>query len=116
MGKQSEATVYYCDICRKSIIGTPLIIKDAEYLATSQGHSLNVDLSSEIEYQSNVINKICVPQIKTGTQNENLKEQTCDVYLEAVPLTLYLCQECLEDKIEPYITLCNEFTKLFESK
>lgn len=114
MGKQTNAIVYYCDNCKKSIIGTPNINKTAEHVAAAH----NVPITRKIEEQNipfspNQVNAFKIIQFDV----EPLGEEAIDsitLGLKGAPHTLYYCKECAEKIFDEYIELTGKIASLFE--
>lgn len=117
MGKQTDAIVYYCDKCRKSVIGTPAILKEAECLATAHGMLKDEDIQlKSFPFSVNAMNKFFKPTITTDAREGEVVSDgvmaTMDLKIE--PEIIYLCQECADKIAQTYIEKCNEINELFD--
>ena len=113
MAKQTNATVYYCDKCRKSVIGSPRVDKEAEAIGIA--HGINPAVHSEIDklpFTPSVMNSFVVPMldIQVGTTNP---DETVNVQLQVESKIKYLCDECAEDILDDYTTWCQTIGELF---
>ena len=117
MGKQTDATIYYCDKCHKSIISSPAIAKDAECLATAHGMIKDEDLPiQDFPFSASVMNKLIKPTIESSARDGEVQQEgiMATLELKIVPETVYYCSECAEKILQDYIDKCNEINQLFE--
>lgn len=113
MAKQTDATVYYCDKCRKTVVGTPAIIRDGESVAVARG--IDPEFYTEIDkipFHSTKINKFIVPELSAVPGQQSL-DGTVDIRLEVEGRIKYLCDECAEDIADDYVTWCGTIAELF---
>ena len=117
MGKQTDATVYYCDKCRKSIIGTVAINKEAECVSTAHGMLKDEDIQlKSFPFSVNVMNKFFKPNIVVNPRDGETTEEgiMATMELKIEPETVYLCQDCAEKIAQTYLEKCTEINELFD--
>lgn len=119
MGKQINATVYYCDKCRKPVIGSGTILKEAEYFQVANHISEEYikQFDTNIIAHAPVIGKIVIPEISySAIPNSDPDSSTSDICVKVEGSTKYLCQDCLENIVEEYTELCNQINELWETQ
>lgn len=114
MAKQTNATIYYCDKCRKAVIGTPRIIKNAEYFGIAPQISTNLGIQDDTVFFPNEINKFYDLDLQTFGEHFNPETNTADGFMEVESKTKYLCKECAKNITEKYIELANQINELFK--
>ena len=113
MGKQTDATVYYCDNCHKSIVGTANILKEAEFLAVAHGIAPDQkQVINELPFSSTMVNKFVIPSLETEVM-PHTNDVNMDCGIKINPKTIYYCKDCAEKISQKYIELCNEINNLF---
>ena len=112
MGKRTDATVYYCDICKKTIVGEPNVVRNAEFFGTAYNAKIQ-DKEQETFFTPNPINKVIVPEIKISVMDVSPDGTHYDGAIEVKSQVKYLCSEHMEEIVAPYIEYCNKIEQLF---
>lgn len=115
MGKQIDATVYYCDKCRKSIISTPAIMREAECLSVAHGILPNQENAiASLPFSAGIVVKFIKPELETKVDNYQADSSVADCSMFVSPKTVYYCYDCAEPILQDYVDKCNEINQLFE--
>ena len=116
MSKQENATIYYCDKCRKPIITTPNIIKTVDYFEVSDGVPAQQTDLTDVPFKSSIINTFHTVDLEIEQYGYNPIDASSNYGIKSIPRIKHLCDEHAQEITQEYIEIVQKLQDLFDFK